>query len=103
MAIRIGKLIRKRRKELHMTQKELAMAMGLEDTGMISKYELGQSLPPVDVICALAKALNTTRSYFLDEISDENNDVVREIIGLVNCVDEERQKLILKVIKPLCA
>lgn len=71
----IGERIAKRRKEKHMTLKELGNAIGVECSA-VSKYEKGRvpNIPPKRIE-AIARALDTTADYlvglldFPDQIS----------------------------------
>jgi len=61
----IGERISKRRKEMHMTLKELGDAIGVECSA-VSKYEKGRvpNIPPRRIE-AIARALDTSADYLL--------------------------------------
>lgn len=61
----IGHRVRKRRKELEMTQGELASLIGYKHKTSISKIENGVSEVSVSDLLRFAVALNTTTSYLL--------------------------------------
>lgn len=63
-AKKIGKKIKLARIELDMTQGDLAQEAGLIQNS-ISKYERGLSLPTLDALEKLAKALKKPYTYFL--------------------------------------
>lgn len=48
------------RKNLNLTQKQLAEKCGLASYVVIQRYEYDMRTPPVDIAIRLAKALNTT-------------------------------------------
>lgn len=53
---KIGKFIAARRKEMKMTQKELAEQLGITDRA-ISKWENGRCMPDMSLLQPLSKAL----------------------------------------------
>jgi transcriptional regulator with XRE-family HTH domain len=63
---KFGKKIKLARIENDMTQIQLAEAIGASQKS-ISKYETGSFFPPIEVLVKLAKTLNKTYGYFLDE------------------------------------
>jgi len=58
--------IEKRRKELGMSQDELALLVGYKEKSSISHIEKGRKDIPQTKIVAFAKALKTTPSYLMD-------------------------------------
>lgn len=54
---KIGEIIEKKRKEKHLTQKELADALGVSNTA-ISKWENGNNLPDISMLEPLCKILD---------------------------------------------
>ena len=56
--------LRKLRKERRLTQSELQAAIGVDRT-LISKYETGERVPPVDVLVALADYYGVSVDYIL--------------------------------------
>lgn len=60
----IEKRIKELRIENNMTQKDLADYLGLTPK-MISFYELGQRVPPSDIILKLAEKFNVSTDYLL--------------------------------------
>lgn len=65
-AKKLGKRIKLARIELDMTQEELAEAIKAKQKS-ISRYETGASLPTLEALEKLTKALNKSFGYFLDE------------------------------------
>ena len=60
----ISQRIKELRLENHLTQKELSDYLGLTPK-MISFYELGQRVPPSDIILKLAEKFHVTTDYLL--------------------------------------
>lgn len=58
--------IKNRRKELRMSQEELALLVGYKEKSSISHIEKGRKDIPQSKIIAFAKALKTTPSYLID-------------------------------------
>ena len=69
----IGERIKERRRELKMTQDELAERCGYKSKVSISRIEKNKQVVPLDKLGVLAKALYTTTSYLAgyDEIDNE--------------------------------
>ena len=60
----IGENIKKVRKQKHMTQRELAEALGMRDAA-ISQYENGIVTPPLETLKQLADVLQVPIAYLL--------------------------------------
>lgn len=58
------RVLKARRRELKMTQKQLASAVGVRQV-VISHYELNKSTPSVDVLCKLAETLDISVSKLI--------------------------------------
>ena len=65
--VTIGERIKARRKELNMTQRELAAQMGYNDHTTITRIEAGKVDPPQSRVAQFAKVLRTTPSHLLDD------------------------------------
>ncbi len=63
----IGKIILNRRKELGMTQKELAEKLNVTDR-TISRWECEVSLPDVEMLKTLSQVLDVDISYFYEDV-----------------------------------
>ena len=61
----IGQRIAERRKELHMTQEELAARLGYRSKSSVNKIELGVNDVPQRRLAAFAEALGTTVGYLV--------------------------------------
>lgn len=78
---RIGKNIMDRRKEIGMTQEELAQKMGYKSKSSINKIELGKSDIPQSKIKLFAEALDTTPGNLMGwEEVQKNNDTFVDIV-----------------------
>lgn len=72
--IKIGKYIAGKRKELGMTQKQLAEKLGMSDKS-VSKWERGESLPDIDKCSAIAKVFGITVDDLINYDKGENMGV----------------------------
>ena len=63
----IGEIILQRRKELNMTQKELAEKLNVTDR-TISRWECGVSLPDVEMLKTVSIVLNVDINYFYSDV-----------------------------------
>ena len=77
----IGKNIAARRKELGMTQEELAQKMGYKSKTTINKIELGKNDIPQSKISMFSKVLGITPGQLMGwEKVQIKNDVITDII-----------------------
>ena len=75
--IKIGEFIKIKRKEINMTQNELAEKLGVTDRA-ISKWENGICMPDSGIIYELCKILNITiNDLFSGEIVDMKDNEKR--------------------------
>lgn len=76
----LGDKVKKIRKELKITQSELAKTIGVSQStiGMIEGNKQGVSS---DTLIKLAKALNTTAEYLLSEDEQENQSITHDKIN----------------------
>ena len=63
---KLGKKIKLARVEMDLNQTQLAKKIGAKQKS-ISRYETGASLPSIETLMKIAKALNKPAGYFLDE------------------------------------
>lgn len=61
----IGEKIKRRREELGITQRELAIRVGITEA-TLSRYENGIRIPNAQILAKLAEALQTDLNYFTD-------------------------------------
>lgn len=67
----VGDRILNLRKELSLSQKELADKVGITEASL-SRYENNKREPKGEIIAKLAKALNTTTDYLLGNIHNDD-------------------------------
>lgn len=94
--IKIGKYIAGKRKELGMTQKQLAEKLGMSDKS-VSKWERGVCLPDVSVYSDLCLILGISINEFLagEDIAQENIERKSEenIIGVATDSKHKQRRL----------
>lgn len=71
----IGTNIKKRRYELHMTQQELANALGYKTRSTIAKIESGENDITQKKLRLFAEVLDTTMEALLSEFPKQNSDI----------------------------
>lgn len=95
----IGSYIAKKRREMNLTQEQLAEKLGVSNK-TISKWENGKCMPDYSIIEELCETLSISLSELMDG-EDEAEDSVRvyddeQILDLIRRTQElERQKSIL--------
>lgn len=82
--MKIGEVIRKYRKELNMTQEEMASRLGVT-TPAVNKWENGNSCPDIMLLAPIARLLNITLDTLL---SFQNELTQEEIVQIVQEADE---------------
>ncbi len=97
--ITIGKFIAKKRKELNLTQEQLAERLGISNK-TVSKWETGKCMPDYSVIKNLCEELKISVSELMDgEEADEKSVRVyddEQILDLLRRTQElEKQKEIM--------
>lgn len=102
----VGNRILQRRKELDLTQEELARRMGYKSKSTINKIEMGINDIPQSKIARFAEVLATTPSFLMGW--DEEEDSPEEpkltegekvLLDLFRRVPEDKQKLVLQMIR----
>lgn len=92
--IKIGEFIRAKRKELNLSQKDLADRLNISFQA-VSKWETGEALPDVSLLLDLADILNTTTDRLLSggQIVLRSNKIiqVQNIIEGFNALDSLRE------------
>ena len=77
----IGKNIMKRRKEVGLTQEDLAYKLGYKSKSTINKIELGINDVSQSKVKKIAEALNTTPAYLMGwEKEEKNNNTIASIV-----------------------
>lgn len=105
--IKIGKFISVKRKELGLTQSQLADKLGITDKA-ISKWETGKSLPDASIMLELCSILKITVNDLLNgEVVDMENYKEKSEEMLLEMVKEkeEREKMLLRaeIIAGVCS
>ena len=89
--------IAKLMKDNGLNQKQLAEKASITEASL-SKYLSGDRTPRIDVVVKLAKALNTSVNYLLDNESAPDTPFIYASTALARCKDqlseEEKKKLI---------
>ena len=96
-ANKFGNFVADRRKELHMTQKDLAAKIHVTDKA-VSKWERGLGLPDISTIEILADALNVSINELMKSernVSNESEGIVKDVIQVAKDDISERQKIII--------
>lgn len=96
----IGERIYNRRRELGLTQQDLADRLGYKSKSSINKIEIGKNELPQKKVLEIARALNTTPRYLMgwEEEENQNSSIVplitifREDGTFLNLVDEFAKK-----------
>lgn len=84
-----AKKLRDRRDDLGLSQSKLAKAVGVHHS-IIGRYERDEAKPTIDVIIAIAKALNTTVGYLLGENADA--DLFKDPVMLQRLSDLDKME-----------
>ena len=97
--VAIGKRIRKCRKQLNLTQQQLAEMSDLSDTN-ISHIERGATKLSLPSLISITNALNTTTDYLLmDVINNSEIQFKKEFAELLKDCDKEEYKLLYNICK----
>lgn len=90
---KIGKFMRKLRKEKNMTQQELADKIGVTDRA-ISKWENGRGLPDLSLIKPLCKELGITINELISGEKIEKKDYQEKLEeNIINTIDYSNKKI----------
>lgn len=109
----LGQQIKVRRKELGMSQDELARLLGYKSRSSINKIENGENDLPQSKIKAFADALHTTPGYLMgwdnpkkkkadaEALAEEilNNEKVKRILPLIAEMSDEDLDFLVEFIK----
>ncbi len=87
----IGKNLTALRNAKGITQAELAKALNYTDKS-VSKWELGESLPPIDVLKKLADNYGVTLDYLTTEFHDVNSS------KLINSKNNRTNKIVITLL-----
>ena len=103
----IGSNIATRRKELHMTQEELAKKMGYKSRSTINKIELGINDIPQAKIIRFSEVLDVSIAYLMGWEGQEEKSAAEdgltakkiELLNFVKCVPDDKAALALRLLK----
>lgn len=103
----VGERILIARKQLGLTQEDLAKRMGYKSKSTINKIEMGINDIPQSKIVMFAKVLDTTPAYLMgwdEKIPSEDKPITltegeKMMLDLFNRVPEEQQNLVLQMIR----
>ena len=88
--IKVGRFIAQNRKNLNLTQKELAEKLGVTDRA-VSKWENGRSIPDVGIIESLCKELNISVGEFFAGEKIEEEEYKKETEKMLLASLDEKQ------------
>lgn len=91
----IGRRIRQRRKEKHLTQEDLAERIGLSKNH-VSNMERGKYLPTTQTFLRLCDVLGETPDYYLMGKISADTD---QISALVRQLPEQSQRILCKLVE----
>ena len=98
---KIGKVIAKRRKELKMTQEELANKLYVTNK-TVSRWETGNYMPDLSIIVSLSNILDiSTYELLTGEVSSNNSNIETETRVLFSLSEEDKIINYLKGINDL--
>jgi transcriptional regulator with XRE-family HTH domain len=79
--------IKQARENMHISQKELGVGIGVSDKS-ISSYEKSRSIPPIEKLKRIAKKTNKPLAYFTEE-----ETVSIDIMSKLNIVEKELREI----------
>jgi len=88
----LGEKIKQARKNRHITQEDLARAIGVSDKS-ISAYESGRVQPPLEVLDKIASSTDQSLTYFISPSNDSN---ITQKLTEVQRIFEEIKSLLQK-------
>jgi transcriptional regulator with XRE-family HTH domain len=102
----VGDNILRMRKQLGLTQEELATRMGYKSKSTINKIELGINDIPQSKIVQFAEVLGTTPAVLMGWDEKENspvepqlNEGEKMLLELFRLVPEDKQQMVLEMIR----
>lgn len=101
--MKLGDKIKKLREGKNISQKELAVELGVTDA-MISMYENDKKNPSLDVITKIAIYFNVSTDYLLGTETMSDNDLPKNIRAVARDLldlPEENRKLAIQMIASL--
>lgn len=103
---KLGKMIALRRKQNGLTQRQLADALHVSYQA-VSRWELGTSLPTVEMLCDIASALDTSVDYLLkgEELVERDINYMDSglNVGKLYAIKDKLQELVTEDENLICA
>jgi transcriptional regulator with XRE-family HTH domain len=98
----LGARIKELRKLRGLSQEKLAEMINI-DPKHLSRIEVGRSFPSMDTLAAIAKSLKMELKDFFEfsHQKKSSQEMTKEICSLINEVGEDKQRLILKVVRSI--
>lgn len=100
LTTQLGKNIRARRKQLGLTQEQLAEQIGVGHQAL-SRIEHGKMAPKMDRLPSLAKSLRCSVSDLFREDDERNISYAKRIEELLNGLSTEKKEFIVSHISSL--
>ncbi len=98
----IGIKIRQRRKDLGITQGQMADSLGVNPSH-VSNIETGRAHPSLMALINIANRLKCSVDLFIDEeyTFDPNDNLGLQILSKLNCTDAKTKEKIIQIINIL--
>jgi len=98
----IGARLKELRRLRGLSQEKLAEMIDI-DPKHISRIEVGRSFPSMDTLAAIAKSLKMELKGFFEfsHQKKSSQEIAKEICNLVKEAGEDKQRLILKVVRSI--
>ncbi|MBI5573388.1 MAG: helix-turn-helix transcriptional regulator [Elusimicrobia bacterium] len=104
LSIQIGRKIRETRKELNLTQENVAERTGL-DWSFIGQIERGTNTPSIRTLSKIAEALNLEiGDMFPAKVTKSKDELLlKEISKILNQRSPADKKFLIKLLKDICS
>lgn len=87
-------MVKKGRKDLHMTQEELAELLGVS-ASYWGELERSKNLPSLELFCKSMRTLHLSADYYIYSKENEDNPFYQQLVNLgKQCTDHQLQVLI---------
>ena len=101
LAVRLSRNIASRRRELNLTQAQLAERLCV-DTETLSRFERGKHLPSLATLERLAAQLQTTVAILLEETTPQANDDALAMTAWLMRLGEDDRAFVRDQLKRTC-
>jgi len=92
-SIKVGRVIRKRREALHMTQDKLAEKIG-KTTGSIGQIERGETMPKITTLRDIIRELRLDANILFHDGTEQNEQLL-ELQTIMQQLNVKEQQLLL--------